>query len=233
MAEQEKIKLTDLLGACLDFKREPTPENDLAIKAIVNSFIIKEYLPLADKLTQLSLILGNITSDSLDQFEAEMWVVIGKVVYGILAYVDNLENDLDKLSMSAQVVDLLYEMGVVDNVLEHCEKDYHRLEKMLDETMNFSNIFRIVETTRLYNSDSIDKFVEELESFKKDLTPEMLENMKSIANASDPAFKAFKDTVVDEVLNRVMDVDFKDLKGAENSEKPEETKEEKKESGEA
>ena len=69
--------------------------------------------------------------------------------------------------------------------------------------------------------------------FKKDLTPEMLENMKSIDNASDPAFKAFKDTVVDEVLNRVMDVDFKDLKGAENSEKPEETKEEKKESGEA
>ena len=106
MEEQNKIKLTDLLEACLEFKRDPKPENELAIKAITNRFIVKEYIPLADKIAQVALIMGLVHSDNLDQFEAETWVVIGKVVYGIMAYVDNLENNLDRLSMSATVVDL-------------------------------------------------------------------------------------------------------------------------------
>ena len=226
--KDNKIKLTDLLEACLDFKREPTADKEQAIKAITDRFIIKEYIPLSDKITQVALVLGLISSDKLDQFEAELWLVIGKVVYGIMGYVDNLENNLDKLAMSAVVVDLLYEMGVVDEILKHCEKDYLRLEKMIDETMNYSNIFRIMETTRLFSKDNIDEFVKEIHSFKTDLTPEMLENLKSIANAAAPEFEALKETMVDEALSRAMDVDFRSLKTPEEepSAEAEETKEE-------
>lgn len=225
MAE-EKIKLTEVLEACLDFKRDPTAQNEMAIKKYIDRFIIKEYIPLSEKIVQIALIMGNISSEKLDQFEAESWLAIGKVVYGIMYYVDNLENNLDKLSMSAPVVDLLYEMGVIDEVLKHCEKDYIRFEKMLDETMNFSNIFRIVETTSLYNSDNIADLVKEILEFKKILTPEMLADLKSIANSADPAFTALKETVVDSALNKVLDVDSKEL---EQASKPEEQKEENKE----
>ena len=234
MAEQEKIKLTELLEACLDFKRDPTTENDVAIKAIVNRFVIKEYIPMNEKIVQIELIMGSVNSENLDPLEAETWVTIGKVVYGILAYVDNLENNLDKLSLSGAVVDLLYEMGVIEEVLSHCEKDYRRMEKMLDETMNFSNIFRIVETTSVFNSESIDNFIKEIHSFKTDLTPEMLANLKSIANGTHPAFTALKETLVDDALGKAMDVDFKTLEKApaeeeKAEEKPEEKVEEPKE----
>lgn len=227
--ENEKIILTDLLEACLDFKREPTPKNEAIIRSITDRFIIKEYIPLPEKIVQVSLILGNITSDTLDQFEAESWLVIGKVVYGVLGYVANLENNLDKLSMSTQVVDLLYEMGVIDEVLKHCEKDYRRLDKMVDESLNFTNIFRILETTRLFSKDNIDDFVKEIHSFKTDLTPEMLENLKSIANASSPEFQAFKETMIDEVLGRAMDVDLNSLKPEPEEESKEEQKKDEEE----
>lgn len=226
--ENEKIILTDLLEACLDFKREPTPKNEAIIKSITDRFIIKEYIPLAEKIVQVSLILGNISSDNLDQFEAETWLALGKVVYGIMGYVDNLENNLDKLSMTTAVADLLYEMGVIDEVLKHCEKDYRRLEKMVDECMNFTNIFRIMETTRLFSKDNIDEFIKEIHSFKSDLTPEMLENLKSIANAASPEFEALKETMVDEALSRAMDVDFRSIKETEQP-ATEEPKEEVKE----
>lgn len=230
MAE-EKIKLTDLLEVCLDFKRNPTNENFIPVQQMINRLVVKEYLPLADKITQIALILGSVATDKFDQFEAETWLTIGKVVYGILAYVDNIENNLDKLSMNAEVVDLLYEMGVVDAILEHCEKDYQRLEKMLDETMNFSNIFKIVETTSLYTSDSINQFIETIKGFKTDLTPEMLKSMEAIANAQSPEFQAFKETVADEVLNKVMKEDMKELNKKveqpepESEKQPEEPKE--------
>ena len=223
--EDNKIILTDLLEACLDFKNEPTPEKEAAIKVFTDRFIIKEYIPLPEKMVQVALIMGNISSDNLDQIEAETWLIIGKVVYGILGYVANLENNLDKLSMSTAVVDILYEMGIIDEILEHCGKDYARLEKIIDETINFSNIFRIMETTRLFSKDNIDEFVKEIHSFKTDLTPEMLKSLESIANATAPEFEALKETLVDEALGRAMDVDFKSI-APEKEEKPEEKGEE-------
>ena len=221
MAEQEKIKLTELLEACLDFKKEPTPKNELAIKTIVNRFVIKEYLPMNEKFVQIALILNTVTSDELDPLEAETWLSIGKIVYGILAYVDNLENDLNRLSLSGAIVDLLYEMGVIDGVLSHCEKDYLRMEKMLEETINFTNIFRIVETTSMLDSASIDNFVKEIHSFKNDLTPETLEKLKSIVNASDPAFQSLKEILVDQALSKAMDSKFEKLEQKQPEQEPE------------
>ena len=223
---EEKIKLTEVLEACLDFKREPTIKNETIIKSITSRFIVKEYLPLSDKIVQVALILGNISSDNLDQFEAESWLVIGKVVFGIMGYVTNLENNLDKLALSPMVVDLLYEMGVIDEVLKICEKDYKRLEKMVDEAMNFTNIFRIVATTQLFDSEMVGEFIEEIHKFRTELTPEMLENLKSIANAASPEFEALKQTLVDEVLGRVMDTDLKDLKSEKKAEEEKEESEE-------
>ncbi len=231
MAEQEKIKLTDLLGECLEFKREPSEKQDLVVMALINRFIVKEYIPLGEKIAKIALILGGLNSEGLDQFEVETQLTIGKIVYGVLSYVDNLENDLDRLSMSASVVDLLYEMGVIDAILEHCSKDYARLDKMVDETVNFSNLFKLVETTSLYSSDSIDEFVKEISSFKTELTPEMLKDLKSIANSAAPEFSALKETLVDDALDKVMDVDFNTLKeqpAEVEKEKPEEEPEKEK-----
>ena len=234
---EEKILLTDLLDACLNFKKEPIPANEVAVKSITSRFVIKEYIPVVRKMVQISLILSTLNTEEFDEFDTETRLTVGKVVYGILGYVDNIENDLNTLAMSAAIVDLLYEFGIIDEILAHCGKDYARLDKMVDETLNFSNLFRLAETVSLISPENINAFIKEIESIKSELTPENLDKMKSIANATAPEFQALKETLVDEALGKAMDKDFDKLKTEEpkpaepekqaESEEPKEETEEK------
>lgn len=241
MAKIQMINLTTLLEACLAFKKDPTPANELKIQQITKDFVIREYLPLSEKHIRVATIVGGISEDELDAFVAENWFALNKVVYGILSYVTNLHNDLDRASLTPAVVDVLYEMGIIDLILDSAGKDYARLEKMIDETINFSNIFRIVETATLFNQDKLDKFIEEIRSLKTELTPEMLADLKSLAVAGSPEFKALKETLMDEALGRAMDSELASL-GRGKAENPtdsekhpeqEEVSEEKKEGSDA
>lgn len=220
MAE-EKIQFTKLLECCLDFKKNPTPENEAAIKAITDRFVIREYLPLIKKTIQASCIVNLVRGDELDAIEAELWLTMGKVVYGVMAYVDNLENDLHSLAITAAAVDLLYELGIVDSVLSHCGKDFNRLNQMVDETINFSNIFRIVDTASMFSSESINAFITELQKFKGELTPEMLKNLKDIAKMQSPELQALHETFKEEALEKAME---KDLEQKPTEEKKEDNK---------
>lgn len=224
MAEQEKIKLTQLLEACLDFTRDPTPANELKITEITKDFVIREYLPLSEKQAQLTLIVGSIPDEGFNAFTAETWLTINKVLFGILAYVTNLEYDLDLISSKPVVVDLLYQTGVIDLVLEHASKDFERLDKMISEAINFSNIFRIAETASLFSQDKIEEFVKEVRSLKQELTPEALKDLKAIVAAGSPELKALKETVVEQAVGNVMEADFDKLEEDKKEEKPAEEK---------
>lgn len=208
MKEQEKIKLTHLLEACLDFTKDPTPANELKVVEITKLFSYREYIPLVEKQVQVAAILGGIPGDDNDALVYENWLVLGKVVYGVLAYVVNLENDLDRVAMTPAVVDLLYQMGIIDDILEHCEKDYRRLEKMIEETLNFSNILRLTQTVELFDAEKIDEFTQELRNMKNELTPEMLADLKSLAVSGSAEFSVLKEAVADDALGKVMEGDF-------------------------
>ena len=208
MAEQNKIKLTSLLEACLDFTRDPSPANELKVAEIANLFAYREYIPLIEKQIQVAAIIGGIPGDEYDALVCENWLVMGKVIHGILPYVVNLENDLDKGAMTPAVVDLLYNMNIVDSILEHCEKDYKRLEKMVDDTMNFTNLFRLVQSVELLDPSKLDEFMKELREMKQELTPEMLANLKSLAVSASPEFAALKEAVADEAIGKAMEGDF-------------------------
>lgn len=225
MAEQNTIKLTNLLEACLDFTKDPSPANELKVVEITKLFAYREYIPLIEKQIQVAAILGGIPGDEYDALVCENWLVMGKVVHGILAYVVNLENDLDRVALTPAVVDLLYKMGIIDDILSHCEKDYRRLEKMVDDVVNFSNLFRLVQTVELFNPSALADFTKELREMKEELTPEKLKDLKSIAVSGSPEFQVLKETVADAAIGKAMEGDFNfaTQKNEEKSEKePEE-----------
>ena len=99
-------------------------------------------------------------------------------------------------------------MGIIDDILEHCEKDYKRLEKMIDETLNFSNILRLTQTVELFDAEKIDEFTQELRNMKNELTPEMLADLKSLAVSGSAEFSVLKEAVADDALGKVMEGDF-------------------------
>ncbi len=211
MAETNKIKLSDLLGTCLEFKQNPTGENEKKIQTLISQFQIATYLPLKQKEIILVIILNNCTTRDLDAVTTEMNLVVAKTIYGVLSYIVNLENDLEFAAFDAGAIDLLFEMEVIDNVLKFCSADYNRLEKMIEETMNFSNLVRLANLANLMAPENIDKFTQTIQDMKTELTPERLDTLKSLASSGSPEWAALKETVVDEVLGRVMDKEFNDI----------------------
>lgn len=208
MAEQEKIKLTHLLEACLAFEKDPSPANEIAILEITKLFVFREYIPLVEKQVQLASIIAAIPDDDDDALVAENWVTMGKVIYGVLNYVVNLENDLDRIGLTPAVIDILYRNNIIDSILEHCEKDYKRFEKMLDDVINFNNIFRITQTASIIGGERLEAFIKELRELKQDLSPELLEQLKSLAVAGSPEFAVIKEAVLDEAIGNMMKGDL-------------------------
>ena len=58
------------------------------------------------------------------------------ILYGLLGYT-TIENDLQMAALSSAIVDILYECGFVDKILNFCKKDYDRLCTMADRAVNF------------------------------------------------------------------------------------------------
>lgn len=208
MAEQEKIKLTQLLEACLAFEKDPVPANEIKVLEITKLFIYREYIPLVEKQINIATIISAIPDDDDDALVAENWITMGKIIYGLLGYVVNLENDLDRVGLTPAVIDILYRNNIIDSILEHCEKDYKRFEKMLDDVINFNNIFKLTQTASIIGGERLETFIKELRELKQDLTPELLEQLKSLAVAGSPEFAVIKEAVLDEAIGNTLKGDL-------------------------
>ena len=120
------------------------------------------------------------------------------------------------------LVDLLYETGIIDKILEFCEKDYNRIDRMLDRAINFSNIDRIVQVPALASEEKLTEVIDTLKNLKNEISPDVLEAIKAISLESAPEWQAFKDTIAEKVYS---DINEQFLYEAENKYKQEVSKE--------
>ena len=209
----EKIKLTDILTAILNFKENPSEENDKVVHDYMQKLHVIPYLSIDRKAICASIICQNVFNVERDMVKSAVYLVVAETMYGILEYCVNLENDLDSYIVDETIYDALCDFGFVDYILSFCGKDFDRLCDLIDKMVNFSNIYKIVETAEYFRSDNIDALVKQLEAARKELTPEMLENMKSILNGQSPEWKALKESVGDMALGNALDKDIDSLTG--------------------
>lgn len=218
----EKIKLTELLHKCLEFKKDPTEEKYGEVYNIVDKFQIRTYLPLVNKQLATIIIVGCAGEDT-DAVEAAINIHVAKTLYGILAYVTNLDIDIEFGAVTLGIVDILYEIGIIDKILEYCNTDYKRLESIYNEAFNFSNAEKIAGVPSLFSEEKLDEVINTLKSLKTDLTPEMLETIKKISTETSPEWQALKESVGEQIHNSIMSKTVSTLLN-EESEKPEDLK---------
>lgn len=232
-----KIKLTEVLTAILEFKKNPTEETNAKVHEYMQKLQVIPYLSINRKIICASIIAANIFNVDRDAMQSAVHLTVAETMYGILEYCVNLENDLDSYVVDETIYDAMCDFGFIDYVLSFCGKDFERLCDLVDKMINFSNIYKIVETAEYFRSDNIDALVKQLEAARKELTPEMLANMKSILNGQSPEWQAWKESVGDEVLGNVLDKDIdyltrkstprKDDEEDENEDEGDESEEEK------
>ena len=102
--------------------------------------------------------------------------------------------------VNIEIYDVLVTFGMEDRILEFCGKDHARLRKMLDDAVNFSNIFRIVESTKLLSSENIAELDKVLKGLKDNLTIEKIQELKAILAEADPAWTELKKSVGEEAV---------------------------------
>lgn len=204
----ENIKLSEVLSAILEFKKDPTEENDEKVRGYMQKLQIIPYLSMNRKMVCAAIITSNIFNVQRDAAESAEHLTIAETMYGMLEYCVNLENDLESYVVDETIYDALYEFGFMDYIFKYCGTDFKRLCDLIDKMINFTNIYKIVETADYFKSDNIDALAKQLEAARKELTPEMLENMKSILNGQSPEWQAWKESVGDEVLGKVLDKDI-------------------------
>lgn len=193
----EKIKLSEILKAYIEFKDNPDEEHWKKVSDLISEIKIREYLPLLDKQLALTIILNKIEYQDKDAIATQMNLEIAKVIYGLLAYCINLENDLGfEALLNGFVVDALYTCGLVDAILDICEKDYKVLCESIQSAINFSNIFRITETMTLFSPEKLDELKKTTEELRQlTLSSDKIDKLVKIFEANDPNTMAFMEAV--------------------------------------
>ena len=171
-------------------------------------------------------VLGRI-EDNTSALECAFELTAGFFFKATLSYVTNLKVDIHVSLMSIEMYDVLVTFGLEDHILKFCEKDHAALRKMLDDAVNFSNVFRLVNATKLISGENIAELDKVLKSIKDNLTLDKIRELKGILANTDPAWTSLKETLGEEAayastINEVEE--FAETFEEKPEEKPEEAK---------
>lgn len=174
--EKEILKLTDYLNACLKFEENPSDENFNVIQDFLGKLQIKNYIGLKNKM----IIMMNILVELNENFDAPgtaAQIELKKMKYALLAYCANLEDDAGLITETYGVYDAIYRNGLADAILAICERDYNKIEDMIAQAIDISNIKTLISSMQFFDDDQYEKWLTAIKSLREQLTPEIMEDV--------------------------------------------------------
>jgi hypothetical protein len=196
MANKE-ILLSDILEKCLDFRQNPTEETYAEIAGMIAKIDVRERLTLAEKGFAVMSVLDAVKSNS-NALECAFELESGFFFKGTLSYALNLKIDIPATLMNIETYDLLITFGLEDRILNFCSVDHARLRKMLDDAVNFSNIFKLVDSTKLISGENIAELKTTLNTLKDTLTLDKIKELKGLMVETEPVWTELKKTIGEE-----------------------------------
>ena len=178
-----KLSLKYFLEKCLTFEMDPSEENSRVIESFLSKVQVKKYLPVIDKIVNVGK-MSKIESN-YDALGTIMYIEIGKVFDGLLAYCANIEDDAGALSRITTSCDYIYNYGLADTILSVCEKDFNIFSKMVEEMINVSNIYKLSKTTQLFSEARFGEWARQVKDIKNMLNPQTIKDLLKISAANE------------------------------------------------
>jgi hypothetical protein len=190
---ENKVLLSDIVLKWLRYrealqKGEATPEQVEEFDKIFPQILVKDYLPMAQKENLVAQIVWYTFDKQADETYIDYMTnfEICLILYGLLGYT-TIENDLQMAALSSAIVDILYECGFVDKILNFCKKDYERLCTMADRAVNFRTGLELINSIATFDPQQLQELAQELKNTLGGLTPETVRGLVKIAQINDPA----------------------------------------------
>jgi len=194
---EEKLSLNKYLQLCYEFEQNPSDENKQAIDEYLSKLQIKNYITMKTKIMDLTYILHSVPGD-LDEPTTAAYLEMAKIMYGLLSYVVNIENDLDNIIKTLYpVYDTIRIHGLYDTIISVCREDFELFSKMLDNALNVAHIEKLTGTVALLSDEEYDKWVELMAEVKDTLKPEMLETLMKFNAVNDEGLKGLNDALIE------------------------------------
>lgn len=190
---ENKVLLSDIVLKWLRYrdalqKGEATAEQAEDFDKIFPQISVKDYLPMAQKENLVAQIVWYTFDKQADETYIDYMTnfEICLILYGLLGYT-TIENDLQMAALSSAIVDILYECGFVDKILNFCKKDYERLCTMADRAVNFRTGLELINSISVFDPQQLQELAQELKNTLGGLTPETVRGLVKIAQINDPA----------------------------------------------
>lgn len=190
---ENKVLLSDIVLKWLRYREalqngEATAEQAEDFDKIFPQILVKDYLPMAQKENLVAQIVWYTFDKQADETYIDYMTnfEICLILYGLLGYT-TIENDLQMAALSSAIVDILYECGFVDKILNFCKKDYERLCTMADRAVNFRTGLELINSIATFDPQQLQELAQELKNTLGGLTPETVRGLVKIAQINDPA----------------------------------------------
>ena len=190
---ENKVLLSNIVLKWLRYrealqKGEATAEQAEDFDKIFPQILVKDYLPMAQKENLVAQIVWYTFDKQADETYIDYMTnfEICLILYGLLGYT-TIENDLQMAALSSAIVDILYECGFVDKILNFCKKDYDRLCTMADRAVNFRTGLELINSISVFDPQQLQELAQELKNTLGGLTPEAVRGLVKIAQINDPA----------------------------------------------
>ena len=202
----------EILAICANMLTEP--ENEEYTKAydeMLKNLVIRAYMPIEQKELVLRKALIDIRTIDDESYHFTTGLEIAKLFDILLAYVVNLDNNIESLWKDYEFYDILWVAGVPDYILQFAGADYARCEKMMDSTLSFDNIKQLLQEIKDTSPEEIAKLTQAFDRFALNTNPDVL---KALGN-----MMANEDPLVNEIKNGVMDAAYQAVQNADQSNK--------------
>lgn len=217
--KNDKIKFSYLIELGMHFQEEPSTDNDIKLQQVMTQLIIAKYLPLYKKETIALKIFTEILVNDSDAVQSAIIITKGLIIYGLLNYIINLDLDIAFNEITEGMIDMLYELGIVDHIIQYCKEDYKRLQYFIDHVVNFYNVNKMLQVPAMISAEKIEEFTQSVGKLKEGLSNNNIEFLKDLIQEGDPLWDIFKDAVTDKVLRDNIDKELNQLQKSEIKDK--------------
>lgn len=199
-----EINIFDVLTICSNFLIDPENKENDFIK-LKEQIEIKPFLYLYQKEAIIEKVLKDIKARSkVDEFTSNVELCL--TFDALLAYT-NIECDIVENAKDANFYDLIWGSGLGDYILQYCEKDYLRLEKMVYHMLSYENLFTLIEQLDHIDSKSIEDLTNEFKLFRVETRPESLKVLGDIAAKDDPFLYNIKETIEKSAIDSLKEIE--------------------------
>lgn len=210
--EMKQFTIGEILAICANMLTDPANEEYTKIyDDMLKDLVIRAYLPLEQKELVLRKALIDVRTVDDESYHFTTALEIAKLFDILLAYVVNIDLDIESLWKDYEFYDILWVAGVPDYILQFAGADYARCEKMMDSTLSFDNIKQLLQEIKDTSPEEIAKLTQAFDRFALNTNPDVL---KALGN-----MMANEDPLVNEIKNGVMDAAYQAAQNADQSNK--------------